>query len=128
MTETASASQSTRVRRRIGELLVDDGVLTAEQLQEARRSAKVIDGRRERLGQTIARLGFTSALVAAKNASGREVREHGLSIAGVDSLRAAVDRALIAPPGGGAPPPSSNAASAARKVVLPDQDDFGDDQ
>ncbi|MDQ3709676.1 MAG: type II/IV secretion system protein, partial [Actinomycetota bacterium] len=61
MTETASAMQPTRVRRRIGELLVDDGVLTAEQLQEALRSAKVVDGRRERLGQTIARLGFTSA-------------------------------------------------------------------
>src|SRR4028119_2510442 len=30
------------------------------------------------------RLGFTSALVAAKNANGREAKEHGLSIAGVD--------------------------------------------
>jgi type IV pilus assembly protein PilB len=61
MTETASPLQPTRVRRRIGELLLDDGVLAPEQLQAALRSAKVIDGRRERLGQTIVRLGFTNA-------------------------------------------------------------------
>ncbi len=78
------------------------------------------------------RLGFTSALVAAKNAAGREVREHGLAITGVDSLRAAVDRALLAPPGG-APiandgSPAAFGANGRRggskaRVVADDEDD-----
>ena len=46
------------------------------------------------------RLGFASALVAQKNAASREGKNAGLIVAGVDSLRAAVDKALIAPPGG----------------------------
>ena len=45
------------------------------------------------------RLGFTAAMVADKNAQGRDAKGHGLVISGVQSLRAAVDQALIAPPG-----------------------------
>ena len=55
------------------------------------RGCSQIDKRLREAG----RLGFASALLATKNANGRDAKGHGLSIAGVDSLRAAVDRALI---------------------------------
>ncbi len=44
------------------------------------------------------RLGFTSALVARKNV-GRDSKGADLSVTGVDSLRAAVDKALLPPSG-----------------------------
>ena len=43
------------------------------------------------------RLGFTTALTARKNAGSREAKSAGMAVSGVDSLRAAVDKALIAP-------------------------------
>jgi DNA repair protein RadA/Sms len=51
------------------------------------------------------RLGFRSALVAQKNV-GRDSKGVGLTVSGVDSLRAAVDRALLP-----APPSNGGAAS-----------------
>ncbi len=43
-----------------------------------------------------ARLGFTSALIPARNI-GREARSAGLSLVDIDSVRSAVERALLAP-------------------------------
>ena len=59
------------------------------------RSCSQIEKRLREAG----RLGFRSALVAQKNAHSRDARGTGLEVAGVDSLRAAVERALQ--PGGG---------------------------
>jgi type IV pilus assembly protein PilB len=47
-----------RTRRRIGELLIDEGTIDQAQLQHALAQAKVVNGKRERLGQTVVRLGF----------------------------------------------------------------------
>ena len=60
MTDVAPAPQPTRTRRRIGELLLDEGIIDAAQLQRALSEAQVIKGKKERLGHTIVRLGFAS--------------------------------------------------------------------
>lgn len=54
-------SQPTRTgRKRLGTLLVEAGLLTDEQLDEALASRDLNDGRRERLGQALVRLGLAS--------------------------------------------------------------------
>ncbi len=60
MTDVAPAPQPTRTRRRIGELLLDEGIIDAAQLQRALSEAQVIKGKKERLGHTVVRLGFAS--------------------------------------------------------------------
>jgi type II secretory ATPase GspE/PulE/Tfp pilus assembly ATPase PilB-like protein/ActR/RegA family two-component response regulator len=47
-------------KRRLGELLVDAGLITPAALAEALASATRTDGVRERLGQTLVRLGFAT--------------------------------------------------------------------
>ena len=66
MTDVAPALHPARTRRRIGELLVDEGILDAEQLQRALSEAQVVNGKKERLGQTVVRLGFASEQDVAK--------------------------------------------------------------
>ena len=56
-TDAPRASQ----RRRLGEMLVEAGVMTEEQLKHALAERRVEGGRRERLGMTIQRLGYVTA-------------------------------------------------------------------
>ncbi|MGH3664922.1 MAG: ATPase, T2SS/T4P/T4SS family [Egibacteraceae bacterium] len=72
MTDTSPQS-SPLLRRRIGELLLDEGLITTAQLQEALAGGAVVDGRRDRLGQTIVRLGFASEEAVAR-ALARQLR------------------------------------------------------
>lgn len=51
---------SSNTKRRLGEMLVDAGVVTQGQLTEALASATRTDGVRERVGQTLVRLGFVT--------------------------------------------------------------------
>jgi type IV pilus assembly protein PilB len=53
-------------RRRLGELLVSEGVLDDGQLAYALENQMVVDGRKERLGQTVVRLGFASEQAVAR--------------------------------------------------------------
>ncbi|HUH06253.1 MAG TPA: ATPase, T2SS/T4P/T4SS family, partial [Egibacteraceae bacterium] len=53
-------SSPTTTRRRLGELLLDAELLSEAQLQSALQERAVVDGRRERLGETVVRLGFAS--------------------------------------------------------------------
>ncbi len=54
------------MRRRIGELLAEAGLITPEQLQDALSSVRAVDGRRERLGQAIVRLGYATEVQVAQ--------------------------------------------------------------
>ena len=47
-------------RKRLGDLLVDEGVLTPQQVDELLSSRIEVDGRLERLGEAAVRLGFCS--------------------------------------------------------------------
>jgi type IV pilus assembly protein PilB len=47
-------------RRRLGDVLVDSGLITADQLQAALREQKGVDGPRRRIGQVVSDLGFAS--------------------------------------------------------------------
>ena len=47
-------------RRRLGDVLVDSGLISAEQLQAALREQKSVDGPRRRIGQVVSDLGFAS--------------------------------------------------------------------
>ncbi|HEX2808294.1 MAG TPA: ATPase, T2SS/T4P/T4SS family, partial [Kineosporiaceae bacterium] len=47
-------------RRRLGDVLVDEGLITADQLQEALRDQKSPDRPRRRIGQVVTDLGFAS--------------------------------------------------------------------
>ena len=58
-TVSGDAPQAGR-RRRLGEMLVDAGVLSEEQLQHALTERRVEGGRRERLGMAIQRLGYVT--------------------------------------------------------------------
>ena len=60
MTDVAPAPQPTRTRRRIGELLLDEGIIDSAQLQRALAEAQIVNGKKERLGHTVVRLGFAS--------------------------------------------------------------------
>ncbi|HVM20144.1 MAG TPA: ATPase, T2SS/T4P/T4SS family [Egibacteraceae bacterium] len=60
MTDAPPALQPKRTRRRLGELLVDARVIDAQQLQRALTEAQVVNGKKERLGQTVVRLGFAT--------------------------------------------------------------------
>ena len=60
MTDVAPALQPARTRRRIGELLIDEGTIDPSQLQRALSEAAVVNGKKERLGQSVVRLGFAS--------------------------------------------------------------------
>jgi type IV pilus assembly protein PilB len=51
---------STAERRRLGDVLVESGLITAEQLQAALREQKRVEGPRRRIGQVITDLGFAS--------------------------------------------------------------------
>jgi type IV pilus assembly protein PilB len=66
VTDVAPALHQARTRRRIGELLIDEGVISPEQLQRALAEAQVVKGKKERLGQTVVRLGFASETDVAK--------------------------------------------------------------
>ena len=66
MTDTAPYAATPPARRRLGELLLDEGVITPDQLREALANVAVLDGRRERVGQTIVRLGLASELEVAR--------------------------------------------------------------
>lgn len=46
------------VKRPIGEWLVAEGLITRQQLEEALQNRETIDGRRERIGESLERLGF----------------------------------------------------------------------
>lgn len=46
------------VKRPIGEWLVAEGLITRQQLEEALANRETIDGRRERIGESLERLGF----------------------------------------------------------------------
>jgi type II secretory ATPase GspE/PulE/Tfp pilus assembly ATPase PilB-like protein len=50
-----------RTRKRLGDLLVDEGVITATQLSELLQSRMEVDGRLERVGEAAIRLGYASA-------------------------------------------------------------------
>ena len=65
-TATAMTRPPVRHRRRLGELLVDAGVLTHDQLQLALQAGTVANGRKERLGETVVRLGLTSDVEVAR--------------------------------------------------------------
>ncbi len=54
------SGESKRSKKPIGEYLVAEGLITQAELLEALASRMVIDGRRERLGETLMRLGFVS--------------------------------------------------------------------
>ena len=82
MTETAEP-QSGPDRRRLGELLLAAGVLTAADLEHALAQATVSpDGRRERLGQTVVRLG----LATEQDIAGALAEQLGLVFFGGDIL------------------------------------------
>jgi type IV pilus assembly protein PilB len=71
VTDVSPALQPARTRRRIGELLVDEGTIDSTQLQRALAEAKVVNGKKERLGQTVVRLGFASEQDVAKALAGQ---------------------------------------------------------
>ena len=69
MTETMPAApplHAPTLRRRIGDILLDSGVITPGQLQHALDSAKLVNGKKERLGQVIVRLGFATEQAVAR--------------------------------------------------------------
>ena len=69
MTDLAAPAQPMHTpiaRRRIGDILLDSGVITAAQLQRALDGAKVVNGKKERLGQVIVRLGFATEQAVAR--------------------------------------------------------------
>jgi type II secretory ATPase GspE/PulE/Tfp pilus assembly ATPase PilB-like protein/ActR/RegA family two-component response regulator/RNA polymerase subunit RPABC4/transcription elongation factor Spt4 len=66
MTDVAPALQPARTRRRIGELLVDEGIIDHTQLQHALTEAQVVNGKKERLGHTIVRLNLATEVDIAR--------------------------------------------------------------
>ena len=71
MTDVAPAPQPTRTRRRIGELLLDEGIIDGAQLQRALSEAQIVGGKKERLGQTVVRLGFATEQDVARALAGQ---------------------------------------------------------
>jgi len=59
-------AEAAPVRRRLGDLLLSDGLLDEAQLEHALGNRMVIEGRRERLGQTVVRLGMVSELMVGR--------------------------------------------------------------
>ncbi len=59
------------MRRRLGELLLSEGVLDEAQLAYALENQLVVDGRKERLGQAVVRLGFVSEQAVARALAGQ---------------------------------------------------------
>ncbi len=59
-------SEERRGKKPIGEWLVAEGLITQGELLEALASRMVVDGRRERLGETLARLGFVDPAEIAR--------------------------------------------------------------
>ncbi len=92
-TATAMTRPPVRHRRRLGELLVDAGVLTHDQLQLALQSGTVANGRKERLGETVVRLGLTSDVEVARAVAG----QLGLEFIGSGSLPANEGMAAVIP-------------------------------
>jgi len=72
----AAPAQPARVRRRIGELLLAEGVLTDAQLAQALEAQKNKQGPRERLGQTVVRLGLVTEQAVAKSLAHQLGLEH----------------------------------------------------
>jgi type IV pilus assembly protein PilB len=71
------------MKRRLGEMLVDVGLITRGQLKEALASTTRPDGARERIGQTLVRLGFVSEQQIAATLS----EQLGLDYVGPDALQ-----------------------------------------
>ncbi len=72
----AAEPQAARVRRRIGELLTADGVLTEQQLAQALEAQRAKPGPRERLGQTVVRLGMVTEQAVARSLANQLGLEH----------------------------------------------------
>lgn len=53
--------QGLQTRRRLGDLLIDDGLITRAQLEEVLNSRMEVDGRLERIGEAAVRLGMCTA-------------------------------------------------------------------
>ncbi|MFN8082380.1 MAG: hypothetical protein U0Q19_22720, partial [Kineosporiaceae bacterium] len=60
MTAASTPIPGLPLRRRLGDVLVDSGLLTPEQLDLALESQRVAKGDRRRLGQVVADLGLAS--------------------------------------------------------------------
>ncbi len=84
----ANRDTAAGTRRRLGDLLVDDGLLTRGQLEELLRSRLEVDGRLERLGEAAVRLGFCTA-----DEIGRALA-HQLDLEYVEDQALVVDPAL----------------------------------
>ncbi len=90
MTDTVRALAPATIRRRIGELLLDGGVLTQAQLAQALSSAILVNGKKERLGHTIVRLGL-----AAEHDVARALAEQ-LRLDYFDAPEIPIDERLVA--------------------------------
>jgi len=104
LTRVDTAREPRRVRRRLGELLLGEGVLDENQLAYALENSLVANGRRERLGQTVVRLGFVSEDVIARTLAG----QLDLVYVGEDEVRVDESTAVLVP-----------AALAERHRILP---------
>lgn len=67
-------SEAPRYQRMLGEILLEDGILTSEQLEQALEEQKKGHGE-ERLGKVLQRLGFTTA----KDIYGALGKQYGIS-------------------------------------------------
>ena len=86
----AAAPAAAQGRRRLGEVLVDDGILTQGQLEEALRAQRDDQGGRRRLGEVIAALGFADEIQIARALSDQ------LRLPFVDLSSMSVPKATIA--------------------------------
>ncbi len=71
LTRVDATRDPRRTRRRLGELLLSEGVLDEGQLAYALENQLVVNGRRERLGQAVVRLGFVSEEAVARALAGQ---------------------------------------------------------
>jgi len=104
LTRVDAAREPRRVRRRLGELLLGEGVLDEQQLAHALENTLIVNGRRERLGQTVVRLGFVTEEVIARTLAA----QLDLVYVGEDEVRVDERTALLVP-----------AALAERHRILP---------
>ena len=65
-TPAPRAPEASRQRRRLGEILIAEGVMDERQLAHALQNQLFKDGRKERIGQTVVRLGFVSEQAVAR--------------------------------------------------------------
>ncbi len=104
VTKPEQAVRGPGSRRRLGELLTDAGVLTSAQLEEALGSRGRVEGRRERVGEAVVRLGMASDLDIARALAS----QLGLELVDGDDLQVDQEAARLIP-----------AALAQRRELLP---------